>query len=480
MSTRSHPSARPDPVVRTSAALAIAVGLLSLASPAGAITHTYTFRDTLLPREGGTALVPVFNGGGSPAILTEGTPSFQNGSFVTQTITARACASQPGVRAWSFPAQGGFRYPNMAPVIATGSYTISMLVRFNPQSGGFARLVDFSNSTLDTGIYELAGGVSFYPVGTFAAGSFVQNEDTFVTLTRDATTRVVSLFINGVASGTYTDTTDLYAQAGGALYFFLDNTIGAAAISESNPGVVSYLQIADAPITPSQVIDSLGDICVAVRCGNGVLEVGEGCDSGMGNGSTTCDAMCRVRSGSPCNAAAPGVIGNESCASGTCVTAGVPTPGVCAQCTANAQCSGATPVCNAATNICVGCRGTGDCAAGLVCDSASGRCSTMLDSGVADVGVADVGVADVGVADVGVADVGVAVDASRAVDVSAGFDAGTFAPADQGACACRAARPGPSGGGSVTVLAALAALTIGRRRRRSRLNSRDRLTPVSE
>ena len=483
MSTRSHRPARPDPLARTSTALALAVGLLGLASPAGAITHTYTFRDTLLPREGGTALVPVFNGGGSATILTEGMASFQNGSFVTQSITARACASQPSVRAWSFPAQGGFRHPNMAPVIASGSYTLSMLVRFNPQSGAYARLVDFSNSTLDTGIYELGGGVSFYPVGTFAAGSFVQNEDTFVTLTRDATTRVVNLFINGVASGSYTDTTDLYAPASGTLYFFLDNTTGSAAISESNAGVVSYLQIADAPITPAQVVASLGEICVAVRCGNGVLEGGEGCDSGMGNGSATCDAMCRVRSGSPCNATAPGAIGNASCASGTCVTADVPAPGRCAQCTTDAQCAGATPVCNTATNLCVGCSAAGAsaCAAGLVCDPSSGRCTTMLDSGTRDVGVADVGVADVGVADVGAADVGAAdvgvvvvdagrpdagVDAGSAVDVSAEVDAGTVAAADQGACACRAARPGSSGGGAFVVLAALAVLTTGRRRRR--------------
>lgn len=57
-----------------------------------------------------------------------------------------------------------------------------MLVRFNPQSAGFARLVDSSNSTLDTGIDKLGGGVTFYPVGTFAAGSFTQIEDAFVTL----------------------------------------------------------------------------------------------------------------------------------------------------------------------------------------------------------------------------------------------------------------------------------------------------------
>lgn len=501
--------------VRSTVALSLAAGVLGLAGPAAAITHTFTFRDTLLPREGGAALVPVYNGAGSATILTQGMTGFVNGSYVTQTITARACASQPTVRAWSFPAQGGLRHPNMAPVIASGSYTLSMLVRFNPQTGGYARLVDFSNSTLDTGIYELGGGVSFYPVGTYAAGSFVQAEDTFVTLTRDATTRVVNLYINGVASGTYTDSTDLYAPASGTLYFFMDNTTGSAAISESNAGVVSYLQIADAPITPTAVVASLGEICVAVRCGNGVLEAGEGCDSGAGNGSTTCDSMCRIRSGNPCNAAAPGATGNASCASMNCLTTGVPAPGRCAQCTSNAQCSGDTPVCNAATNLCVACNasGAGACNAGLVCDPSSGRCVTMLDAGAvdsgtdtgpadtgpADTGPADTGPADTGARDVGVGDGSVTIDAGgldagvadagvRDVGVDSGamadagvevdsgkvdsgkvdageVDAGLMDVTDEGSCGCRTTRPSSSGPALASALAALTWLTIARRRR---------------
>nr|MBK7066618.1 hypothetical protein [Deltaproteobacteria bacterium] len=366
----------------------------------------------------------------------------------------------------------------MAPVIASGSYTLSMLVRFNPQTGGYARLVDFSNSTLDTGIYELGGGVSFYPVGTYAAGSFVQAEDTFVTLTRDATTRVVNLYINGVASGTYTDSTDLYAPASGTLYFFMDNTTGSAAISESNAGVVSYLQIADAPISPTAVVASLGEICVAVRCGNGVLEAGEGCDSGAGNGSTECDSMCRIRSGNPCNATAPGATGNASCASMTCLTAGVPAPGRCVQCTTNAQCSGDTPVCNAATNVCVAMLDAG------VVDSGA------TDTGPADTGPADTGPADTGVRDVGVIDGAVTVDAggldagvldagtpdagapdagapdAGAPDVGTAPDAGEVELADGGSCGCRTTRPSSAGGGLASALTALAWLTIARRRKR--------------
>jgi hypothetical protein len=183
--------------------LAIVLLLASGPRPAAAVTETYLFRDSFAPEEGaGNVLVPVSNATGT--IVSSG-PDFINGSFVTESISAAACASTPSVRAWSFLDKSGLYYPNATPTVVTGSYTISMLMRYDPMDSGYARLIDFSNSTLDSGIYKLSNEVSFYPVGTFAAGSFVQGQDVFVTITRDAGTQLVSLYINGVPSGTYTD-----------------------------------------------------------------------------------------------------------------------------------------------------------------------------------------------------------------------------------------------------------------------------------
>jgi hypothetical protein len=139
-----------------------------------------------------------------------------------------------------------------------------MLMRYDPMDSGYARLIDFSNSTLDTGIYKLSNKVSFYPVGTFAAGSFVQGQDVFVTLTRDAATQLVSLYINGVPSGTYTDTTNLYAPSATVVYFLMDNTTGSFNIGETDPGTIAYLQIRDVPITADEVTASLATICQVV------------------------------------------------------------------------------------------------------------------------------------------------------------------------------------------------------------------------
>jgi len=96
-----------------------------------AVTETYLFHDSFDPNEGaGNVLVPVYNGTGT--ILKAGDPGFENGAFVTETISASACASTPTVRAWSFPEMSGLRYDNTTPNIVTGSYSISMSMRFSP------------------------------------------------------------------------------------------------------------------------------------------------------------------------------------------------------------------------------------------------------------------------------------------------------------------------------------------------------------
>lgn len=272
---------------------------VSVVAASAQTTETYVFRDSFAPIEGaGNVLVPVSNAKGT--IVTSG-PDFLNGSFVTETISGSACGSPPTIRAWSFPVTAGLRYDNVAPTVVTGSYSISMLMRFNPMDTGYARLIDFSNSTLDTGIYKLRDGVSFYPVGTFAAGSFVENQDLFITITRDGTSKLVSLYINGTPSGTYVDTGDLYAPSATALYFLLDNTTGSAAIQETDAGVIAYLQLRSTPMAPEEVTANLTTICKAVSCGDGVRSGNEECDDGNRVSGDGCSSFCTIeRTGSGC------------------------------------------------------------------------------------------------------------------------------------------------------------------------------------
>ncbi len=280
------------PRARLGAALLVVAGALAMPARADA-TETYLFRHSFAPLEGaGNVLVPVSNSTGT--IVTSG-PDFVNGTFADVTISASACASTPTIRGWSFPDRGGLRYANTSPTLVTGSYTISMLMRYDPMDLGYARLIDFSNSTQDTGIYKLGHSVSFYPVGVFADGSFVSGQDVFVTITRDGATKLVSLYINGVPSGTYSDVNgDLYAPSATVVYFFMDNTTGAASIGETDPGVITYLQVRDAPISAEEVAASLATICGAVSCGDGIISGSESCDDGNAASGDGCSSSCTV------------------------------------------------------------------------------------------------------------------------------------------------------------------------------------------
>ena len=232
----------------------VAVGTLLVGGTAHAAAGTYLFRDTLAPLEGaGNTLVATYNNG-----------PFVNGSFVDTTIDASVCPGTPTVRGWAFPQYGGLQTPNNSPAVVGGSYTISMIVKFNPMRPGYSRLIDFSNSTLDTGIYELNGGLSLYPVGTFAPGSFVNDHYSFVTFTRDAATNVVSVFVGTTPAGTYTDTGGLYVPLAQNVIFLMDNTTGSAAISESSPGIITYIKLIDTPVTAAEIAALQTQACSTV------------------------------------------------------------------------------------------------------------------------------------------------------------------------------------------------------------------------
>ena len=347
------------------ASLPLALAALGLARPAFAVTDTYTFRDTLQSTEGGAT--------GNTLSATYNNGTLVAGTFGDVTISASACANTPTVRGYSFPAFGGLKSLNTAPIVATGSYTITMIVKFSPLKGGYTRLIDFSDSTLDDGIYVLNNGVSFYPVGTYAPNSFQDDQFSVMTITRNAATDEVSLFIGLTAAGVYTDTPKRYVPNNGNLYFFMDNTTGAAAVSESSPGVVTFLRVSDQPITAVGLAASIDQACNAVACGNGKLEPAEGCDDGNNVDGDGCNKACKIENGKACNAAADaGVTGAPSCASATCGSSSL-------------KC---VPV--------GGCAVDGDCTS-KQCDTQALTCKTTADAGDTDAGATeDASVADSG------------------------------------------------------------------------------------
>ena len=315
MTSIPAPASGIAPNARAILLILIVVATLLVGRSAHAASDTYLFRDTLAPLEAaGNTLVPTYNNG-----------TFVNGSFVDTTIDAGVCPGTLTVRGWSFPEYGGLMTPNNSPAVVGGSYTISMIVKFSPMRSGYSRLIDFSNSTLDTGIYELNGGLSLYPVGTFAPGSFVDNQYSFVTFTRDAATNLVSVFVGTTPAGTYTDAGGLYVPSAQNVIFMMDNTTGAANISESSPGIIIYLKLIDAPVTSADIATLQTQACSTVATPSYAIAVSTNPSAG---GSVLCTPNPVLSGGGSVCTAAPnpgysfaGWVGD--CSGATCNLTGV-------------------------------------------------------------------------------------------------------------------------------------------------------------
>jgi hypothetical protein len=132
-------------------------------------------------------------------------------------------------------------------------YSIEMIFRLS-DVGHYARVLDFQNLTKDTGLYVVGAALDFF-ISAFPGGSqdiigaavFQPNQDAHVVFTRDAISRTVVGYVNGVPSISFTDLGN-HAVFGSFTHFFIDDTV------EASSGVVDRIRFYDGPLTESQVM----------------------------------------------------------------------------------------------------------------------------------------------------------------------------------------------------------------------------------
>lgn len=205
----------------------------------------------------------LFNGslngtGGGPVLTQSLTCGATSGTFSTQTISTSAgfCVTD---MAFCFNDGGGLQYAN--PSYITNQYTIHLFFKFNTISG-WSRIIDFSNSTADAGIYLLNDCLNFYPNGnvgpcpTFTSGLWY-----LMSFIRDGSTNIVSVYVNGVLFASYNDgATNTYRCATNTtpiLFFRDDNSVSC----EAQPGCVKYLSISSGISTAAQVANTWTNLC---------------------------------------------------------------------------------------------------------------------------------------------------------------------------------------------------------------------------
>ena len=150
----------------------------------------------------------------------------------------------------AFPLSSGVSIPT--GVIPADSYSIAALFRLQEVSG-YRRIVDFSTSSTDRGLYDLSGQLNFYPIvtgGTFPP-PIPANTYVHVVLTRDAATGEVIGYVDGQQEITFVDSNrDAVFQPGSALRLFKDDSVIGG---EESAGAVARIRVYEDALTAAEV-----------------------------------------------------------------------------------------------------------------------------------------------------------------------------------------------------------------------------------
>lgn len=179
------------------------------------------------------------------------------GAFGVQTVAVvgQTCSAS---NVFCFNDGGGLNYPN--PSYITNQYTIHAFFKFNTL-GGWSRIIDFSNSTSDAGIYLLNDCLNFFPNGVVGAcPNFLPNTYYLFSFVRNGATNIITVYVNGVLFGSYNDAGNLYRPATNVtpiIFFRDDNPVPC----ENQPGCIRYASITSETSSPTQVLTTFTNIC---------------------------------------------------------------------------------------------------------------------------------------------------------------------------------------------------------------------------
>lgn len=188
---------------------------------------------------------------------------------VTSFFEDDLSANCPGVtkkKVYHFADNAGLQF-NSGAGSQFGDYTVSAMIRFTPLTGGWTRVIDFSDGQKDTGIYALGNNLNFFPNGNVGpANTFQSNRYTFLTLTRNGATGIISVYYENQKVATYNDSAGNYkVPTSGNIIFARDNLPGTPAPDEGGPGNIAYVRVANYEATPEQVTESFNNLCKTIE-----------------------------------------------------------------------------------------------------------------------------------------------------------------------------------------------------------------------
>ena len=153
----------------------------------------------------------------------------------------------------------GFTFTDTADLLKAGSYTIELF--FAPDiTNGNMKLIDFKSLTDDNGLYDNNTACTFRGPGTVSGEYFSTGKYSFVTITRDGTTKEVKMYVDGKLVDGFTDSEHDYAvyDDSKTLHFFQDDTYTSG--TESSSGNIALLKIYNSAIDEKTVMSHYGSL----------------------------------------------------------------------------------------------------------------------------------------------------------------------------------------------------------------------------
>lgn len=147
-----------------------------------------------------------------------------------------------------FSGRAGLALTPATGVVYPGTYSIELLFRFD-QVGGFRKVLDFKDGSVDDGLYVLDGCLSFFPETLRPTTAIKLNAYAHVVLTRDSAERVVG-YVDGVEQFAFDDTAGRAVIASDTLRFFVDD---AETRREYSDGAVTGIRLYDRALTGNEV-----------------------------------------------------------------------------------------------------------------------------------------------------------------------------------------------------------------------------------
>ncbi len=209
------------------------------------------------------------------ASIPSGGPSMQPigvvESPVAMTIPSATCPQTPTINLARFGQNSGLK----AQAFFSGTYSIEMIFKFD-ELLGYNRIIDFSNGTLDVGIYALNSCLNFYPNGSIGTcpGAFDTTNYKQVVFTRNAATKEMRIYFNAELFTTFQDNSDQYVIGGAPLdsiRFFRDDNVVP---NEASSGKVALIRMADFVLSESEVSSSFNDFCARITSVEAMEEAG--------------------------------------------------------------------------------------------------------------------------------------------------------------------------------------------------------------